>query len=307
MASSRPNGTRILMFHRIQPVARVAFGLADSYRLRGTSLTPVEFERVLDDAGPVLPLRAVEDALRAGEDPPPGVVLTFDDGYREHLDHVVPLLASRGATGTFYIATGLHGAGCAVAVVDAWYWLLDHARRPVASVELPDGRVFRGRLDTESSKREWITGTPKQALLRASPVAQQQLLVGLALELDCALPADLAERLYLKPEEWSRVVARGMRLGAHSVTHPRLTQLAPPGLAEEVEESMRVVAACAGPAPFAYPDGEHDQRVLAGVRDAGATSAVTCERGVVTRGVDLMRLPRIFVSPRWACSGDSCC
>jgi peptidoglycan/xylan/chitin deacetylase (PgdA/CDA1 family) len=270
------------MFHRIQPVARVAFGLADSYRLRGTSLTPVEFERVLDDAGPVLPLRAVEDALRAGEDPPPGVVLTFDDGYREHLDHVVPLLASRGATGTFYIATGLHGAGCAVAVVG-------------------------GRLDTESSKREWITGTPKQALLRASPVAQQQLLVGLALELDCALPADLAERLYLKPEEWSRVVARGMRLGAHSVTHPRLTQLAPPGLAEEVEESMRVVAACAGPAPFAYPDGEHDQRVLAGVRDAGATSAVTCERGVVTRGVDLMRLPRIFVSPRWACSGDSCC
>ena len=297
MVSRAPDSTHILMFHRVRPDEPVAFGLPDCYRLRGTSLTPVEFEQALDEAGPVLPLKAVEDALHGGEDPPPGVVLTFDDGYREHIDLVAPLLASRGATGTFYVATGLHGAGRAVAVVDGWYWLLDNARRPEARVELPNGCVFRGRLDSEVSKQDWITGAPKRALLSAPPAAQQHLFAVLADELDCALPVDLAGRLYMRPSEWPKLTALSMKLGAHSVTHARLTQVDASQLAAEVAESLRTVADSAGPAPFAYPDGEHDAAVVAAVRHAGATSATTCARGSVTRASDLMRLPRLAVVP----------
>jgi peptidoglycan/xylan/chitin deacetylase (PgdA/CDA1 family) len=286
------------MFHRVRPAEPVAFGLPDCYRLRGTSLTPGEFEQALDEAGPVLPLKAVEDALHAGEAPPPGVVLTFDDGYREHIDLVAPLLASRGATGTFYVATGLHGADEAVAAVDAWYWLLDNARRPMARVELPDGCIFSARLDSEAGKREWVIGTPKHALLGASPAAQQRLLSALAGALGVALPSDLARRLYMTPAEWRGLAALGMGLGAHSVTHPRLTEIDGDQLAAEVTNSLRGVVQIAGPAAFAYPDGEHNAAVVALVRQAGATSAATCIAGPVERGCDAMRLPRMFVSPR---------
>jgi peptidoglycan/xylan/chitin deacetylase (PgdA/CDA1 family) len=80
------------MLHRVLDGAPMSFGVPDCYRMRGTALTVAELERVLDEAGPIVPLEAVERALNAGETLPAGYVLTFDDGYREHLDVVTPLL-----------------------------------------------------------------------------------------------------------------------------------------------------------------------------------------------------------------------
>ena len=162
-------GTRILMFHRVLPDAPVSFGLPDCYRIRGTALTASELARVVDEAGPIVPLEVVEAALREGTDPPPGAVLTFDDGYREHLNVVAPMLAERTMTATFYVATGLNGTGRAVAAVDAWYWLLDHAKGDRACIPLADGRAHSGRFDTLDGKSAWVTGELKAAFLAADP------------------------------------------------------------------------------------------------------------------------------------------
>lgn len=294
--ASRIAGTQILMFHRVRPAEPTAFGLPDCYRLRGTSLTPTEFEQALAEAGPVLSLGAVEEALAQGLDPPPGTVLTFDDGYREHLDLVAPRLAARGLTGTFYVATGLHGAGSDVALVDAWYWLLDHATRPSASIELPHGAEYRGRVDTLRGKSAWVAGEPKTALLTASPESQGQMVAALAEEVGCVLPDDLAARLYLRPDEWPALCGAGMRLGAHSIRHPRLTEVDEGALRLEVMGSIAAVRPFCEPVAFAYPDGAHDERVANRVRGAGASSGVTCEPGLVERGADLMKLPRMFVA-----------
>jgi peptidoglycan/xylan/chitin deacetylase (PgdA/CDA1 family) len=295
-ASWEAGSTQILMFHRVRPAESAAFGLPDCYRLRGTSLTPTEFEQALAEAGPLVSLDAVEQALAQGQDPPPGAVLTFDDGYREHLDLVAPLLAARGLTGTFYVATGLHGAGRDVAVVDAWYWLIDHAERRSASIALPDGTRFRGRVDTLQGKSAWVAGQPKAALLAAPPAIQRQMIDALADELGCALPSDLPARLYLRPDEWPALCEAGMRLGAHSIRHPRLTELDDAALVVEVAGSMATVRPLCLPVSFAYPDGAHDERVVHRVRGSGASSGVTCEPGQVKRGADLMRLPRVFVT-----------
>lgn len=244
----------------------------------------------------MIPLAAVEGALARRALPPPGVVLTFDDGYREHLDTVAPILLRRGCTATFYVATGLHGAGRHVAVVDAWYWLLDHANRRKAEVPLPDGARFLGRLDTLEDKTAWITGRPKHALLDATPAQQQQMLEALESQVGRRLPADLAARLYLRREEWTELADLGMRLGAHSVTHPRLTQVNDDRLAMEVRMSVDTIAQVAGSVPFAYPDGDVDERVVRTLTSCGASSAVTCKPGVVLRGAALMRLTRFFVS-----------
>jgi len=284
------------MLHRVLDDPPTAFGLPGCYRIRGTALTKGELEDVLDSAGPNLPLTAVEEALQVGKPPPPGTVLTFDDGYREHLDLVAPLLAARGVTGTFYVATGLHGAGRDVAAVDAWYWVLDHATRSEAVLGLPDGGRFQGRLDMLEGKSAWAMGPAKAALLEASADQQTSMIRALAEAAGCELPTDLASRLYLRPDEWPALKALGMQVGAHSVSHPRLTTLGSDELASEVERSVAAVAGLGGRVPFAYPDGAYDERVTAAVRDAGATSAVTCEAGSVTSEASLLRLPRAFVT-----------
>ncbi|MEZ4473413.1 MAG: polysaccharide deacetylase family protein [bacterium] len=296
---SRPpdTATRILMLHRILDDQATAFGLPGCYRLRGTALTVDELSRLLDRVCPILPLDAVESALADHRAPPPGAVLTFDDGYREHLDVVTPLLDARGATATFYVASGLHGAGCEVSVVDAWYWLLDHARSPLARVPLPGGGEFRGRTDTLPGKQAWVMGEPKAALLAATPGQQQAMLAALATEVRADLPGDLASQLYLGRESWSELASRGMSLGAHSVHHPRLTQVDDTTLDHEVGASVDALRLLDRAVPFAYPDGAYDDRVIAAVRRAGVSSAVTCEPGEAGLGSDLMRLPRFFVRP----------
>lgn len=283
------------MFHRVTPAHRTSFGLPDCYRIRGTALTVEELEHVLDAVGDVIALAQVERALASGDPLPHGAVLTFDDGYRDHLDVVAPLLARRGASATFYVASGLTGGGDRVAIVDAWYWLLDHARRPNIALDLPDGILFEGRLDTLSAKREWVTGLPKQALLAATPTQQLQLLDQLQDQAGVAMPGDLARRLYLRVDEWSALATYGMRVGAHSVTHPRLTQVCDDTLQLEVNRSVDAIKPIVQAPPFAYPDGAFDARVIDVVRASGASSAVTCEPGRVTPATDLMALPRFFV------------
>ena len=289
-------GTRILMFHRVLPDLPVAFGLPDCYRIRGTALTPSDLARVVDEAGPIVPLEAVEVALRTGAEPPPGAVLTFDDGYREHLDVVAPMLRERGQTATFYVATGLNGSRRAVAAVDAWYWLLDHAEGPGASIAMGGGRVHSGRFDTFASKAAWVTGPAKAALLAADPEAQRSMLEALSEGARCELPPDLAGRLYMGPEDWTGLARCGMRLGAHSVRHPTLTRLTDAELEDEVSGSVAAVGKIRSPVAFSYPDGAFDDRVVDRVRRAGASSAVTCIPGDVTGGTDAMRLPRMFVA-----------
>jgi peptidoglycan/xylan/chitin deacetylase (PgdA/CDA1 family) len=288
--------TQILMLHRVLADTPAAFGLPGCYRMRGTALTPDEFRQVLDKVGPIVTLAAVEQALTLGEEPPTGSVLTFDDGYREHLDLVAPMLADRCHAATFYVATGLHGEGTEVAVVDAWYWLLDHAEEPFARVPMPDGGAFHGRVDTFEGKLAWVAGEPKAALLASTSEQQEAMLAALSDSVGCALPVGLAAAQYLRRDEWSALVSFGMRIGAHSVRHPRLTQVDDATLRNEVATSVASLGVF-GPVAFAYPDGAYDERVEAVVRKAGVSSAVTCDPGVVTRGVNLQRLPRRFVLP----------
>ena len=272
----------------------MSFGLPGCYRLRGTAITPRELDQLLDELPSVVPLAEVELALAEGRKPPAGAVLTFDDGYREHLDLVAPLLTAKGLEATFYLTSGHHAAAERVHAVDAWYWLLDHAHRPAGVLRLPGGGSVQFRLDRLSGKKDLVRGPAKQLLLESS-IEQQQRMVGSLVEaVDVALPADLAKDLYMTRAGWGRLAAMGHRVGAHGLTHQRLTQLTPEAVIAEVATSM---ALAREPVSFSYPDGAMNDQVVSVLRGAGVVSAVTCEPGRVTRDTFLLRLPRQFVRP----------
>ena len=285
--------TQIWMFHRVIPDHPVAFGLPGCSRIRGTAMTAAEFEQSLDRSGRIVPLPVLEDALQRGLDPPAGTVLTFDDGYREHLDLVAPMLWDRGVTATFYVATGLHGGGLQTSVVDTWYWLLDHAIEPDVRFVLNGHRVV-ARLDDLDTKRRFVRGPEKQLLLAASADQQWAAIEALAHASETELPQDLARRLYMTPTDWDDLRELGMTVGAHSVSHPRLADIPRTVAAQEIAHSLENIGAGV---PFAYPDGSWDEEVLDLCRRSGASSAVTCDPGAVVRDSDLMCLPRVFIQP----------
>jgi peptidoglycan/xylan/chitin deacetylase (PgdA/CDA1 family) len=92
--------------------------------------------------------------------------------------------------------------------------------------------------------------------------------------------------------------AAGMEVGAHTRTHPRLSRCSDTQVRDEVHGSRDDLERIIGEpvTQFCYPYGDHDERVVAAVQDAGFHAATTIRRGRVHPGVHhLLRLPRVFV------------
>ena len=95
--------------------------------------------------------------------------------------------------------------------------------------------------------------------------------------------------------EWH---AAGMEVGAHSRTHPRLTQCTDKQLQQELAGSKAELEALIG-APvtqFCYPYGDYDVRVAEATHAAGYAAATTTARGRAKPGDDLMQLRRVLIT-----------
>ena len=71
-------------------------------------LSLADFERQLDDFASDYGFVDRDAFVRwaEGGPAPAGVLLTFDDGLRDHVDYVLPALQARGLFGLFYVSSG---------------------------------------------------------------------------------------------------------------------------------------------------------------------------------------------------------
>ena len=100
--------------------------------------------------------------------------------------------------------------------------------------------------------------------------------------------------------ELRRWCGAGMEVGAHTRSHPQLTQCDAHTLRDEIAGSRHALedAIGAGVPQFCYPYGDHDDAVVDAVREAGFAAAVTTQRGRARAGQDPFRLPRVAVCYR---------
>ena len=96
-------------------------------------------------------------------------------------------------------------------------------------------------------------------------------------------------------DELRELVARGVEVGSHTATHPRLTQLSDHELQRELSESRsRLEAELRRPCPFlAYPYGDEDERVHRAASRAGYEAAFALPGR--HRPVNRYALPRIGI------------
>lgn len=89
----------------------------------------------------------------------------------------------------------------------------------------------------------------------------------------------------------------GMEIGAHSVSHRRLTELDDMTLEAEAVDSRRTLEDIIGNSvnSFAYPYGDWDERCAKAIQGAGYTSACTTRTGWAKRDNNLFTLRRLTV------------
>lgn len=280
--------TFVLMYHRVcerSPATACWFE-------RGTAVTPANLASQIAELRSWGRIVSVEEIIAEPAAPGRRCALTFDDGYRDAL-----LAAELGVPITVFAVANHTGDATDLLWFDRYYDIVHRAQRRRG---VRGGEV--GLLDLavvppiDEDLRWWVRGPLKEKLQATPPAARPAALR----EVATVLQADgvvAAPELYLMRSELRQLAGAGHAVGGHGATHTRLTLLDAATLAEELRASRALVDAAAPSAPrlFCYPDGTHDERVVAAVRQAAFVAGFTVENGPLTPRADRFGLPRLLV------------
>jgi peptidoglycan/xylan/chitin deacetylase (PgdA/CDA1 family) len=287
----------ILTLHHVRPPT------AGGFRPNGLlEITPDFLDRTLSlIRAEGYDLVSLDVALARLSAPRPGrffVALTFDDGYRDNVEHAWPVLAKHGAPWTLFVTPGF-----ADRTARLWWLELEEALRalPALSLALPDG-PFTARTASDSEKQRafdrlyWrLRKQPEGILLSAISdlTAQAGIDRAALVEREC-LPWETLRALAGAP---------GVTIGAHTLTHPMLAKHDEAFARDEISDSRtRLEAELGIPIRhFAYPVGDPTSagpREFALAREAGFASAVTTRPGhlFTEHAEHLHALPRVSLN-----------
>ena len=227
------------------------------------------------------------------------VCLTFDDGYRDNLEHAYPILRDAGFPFAVYVPTSFPDR-----LGELWWLALEAViarRERIGLVIAGENRTFD--CSTVAEKRAlydelywWLRGLKSEAELRA-----------VVRDLAARYQVDIAAFCRDLCMSWQEIalLARDplVTIGAHTVNHLMLAKLPEKTVRTEMDLSRTVIEAALGSRPMhlSYPYGDPGSagpREFAIAADLGFSTAVTTRPGVLFRShaKRLTALPRISLN-----------
>ena len=268
----------ILTFHHVSPEPPAPFA---PNRLLG--ITPGFLDATLHELDArgfeVVGLDEVPDRLAEPDYRPPFAVLTFDDGYRDNVEHARPVLARHGVPWTLFVTSDFADQRGRL------WWIeleraiarLDRVRVPVGarSLDLPARSPQEKATAFDAVYRDLRGGDEARLLERVADLCVQ---AGFP-------PGSLAAELCLS---WGdlRALARdpAVTIGAHTRSHPMLAKHDAATVEAEIGEGRaRIEAELGRPVRhLSYPVGDPTSagpREFALARQQGFSTAVTTRPG----------------------------
>lgn len=296
----------ILMYHSIADAPVDPFGLA---------VSATHFEEQLDilrQSRRPLPLTDFVRGLHDRKLPDNAVALTFDDGYADNLLVGKSRLAAAGVPATVFLATGFIGRA------DEFWWdelaslILTTPGRWTLQIRIRGGSVlfdlddnastpgdgWRAWCDSPSTVRQTVYLTIWNALCSLEPEEREISLKQIREALG-ASPARPGARRPMAHDEARELASDHLiTIGAHTVSHPRLTEIDEPARRREIAASRHFCEKVAGSeiSAFSYPFGIFDADVRAIVAEAGFACACSSSDGPASFQSDIYALPRIQVT-----------
>lgn len=291
----------ILMFHRVRPWTEREFAPN-----RLLEITPDFLDAVIGRLGAqgfdIVTLDEALLRLRRNAGGRPFAVLTFDDGYRDMVEHALPVLERRAAPFTLYATTGYaDGTG------RLWWEELEQAIARLDAIDLPLDDGARLKLPAATAQQKAAAFDAIYWRLRPGP--EEKLLAAVA-ELARQARFDgqaLTRAACLDYNELAALAAHRLcTIGAHSLTHAMLAKHDEAAARREIGESRAILENRLGREirHFAYPVGDPGSagaRDFAICRDLGFASAVTTRPGMIfpEHRDHLLALPRLSVNGNW--------
>jgi peptidoglycan/xylan/chitin deacetylase (PgdA/CDA1 family) len=232
----------------------------------------------------------VERAIRK-EIPPRAVAITFDDGYRDTYDNAFPILKQFNLPATIFLTTGAIESQtplwhdrvfCAFEETHAPVASIGGKQYPLGTVEEKDSAVFAFRRYLRDYEYKRWDGLIEQ----------------LCTDLGVAWANGQRNAQKLSWSQIEEMSKYDITIGAHTVTHPILTNLALSEAMDEVLTSKKTIEKKLGLSVrlFAYPNGnrgDFNEPIKHALKEAGFLCAVTILWGSNDSRTDPFELRRV--------------
>jgi peptidoglycan/xylan/chitin deacetylase (PgdA/CDA1 family) len=230
--------------------------------------------------------------------PPNPCVVTFDDGFADTRQRVVPILGELGLTGTSFVIGATLRSGGNGSAVGSWlhelYVILDSVSTADASSAL--ARLVDGFPSSASVSKPALRGWARRRVAELGPPERAELLERLRAALGVPRVT-----WHMDEVDLGEVASAGFEIGSHSMSHDYLARMPNGQLADEVAESLKVIDPLLGryKPTFCYPFGgtdSFDERTVRELRRSGFVCAVSSIEGLNRAGTDPYALRRIRVT-----------
>lgn len=299
----------IVMYHYVRDLERSRYP-----RIKGMTLE--RFRNQLEYIDSHFTPISAEDLLEAVSSPhralpENAILLTFDDGYSDHHDNVLPLLKEKGIKACFFPPAqailehkvlDVNKIQFVLAAVPNVWSLLDEVFE--ALDEFRSEYSLKSREAYLTSITEKHRYDPREVIV-FKRLLQRELPEPVRVELVQRLfarhvssdEAAFASELYMSLEQLGALHAEGMHIGSHGYTHAWLNALVPEAQRTEVDRSLEFLQQAGIPLrdwTICYPYGGFDESLIDILRTRRCSLGFTVE----PRVADLDRegrltLPRI--------------
>lgn len=215
--------------------------------------------------------------------------LTFDDGWADNFTHAWPVLSAHHCPASIYLSTGFIG-------VHRHFWWQTWG----------DILIAQSPTQFADTRRQLANIAPVLAgcstvdtLIEAGKTLDETQRDAITRHLTSGTEAPDSHGL-----SWEQVTTLSasqlIRFGTHTVNHVLLPQLDTPAARAEIlqcADDLKSHPQVCFNGIFCYPNGDHDARIEALVKDAGYSAALGTQRGFASRQeAERFHLPRVNVT-----------
>ncbi|MBB4576189.1 polysaccharide deacetylase family protein [Rhizobium lentis] len=227
-----------------------------------------------------VPLDRMPALLAEPEGGRPFAAFTLDDGYRNNLEHALPVFERHQAPFTVFVSQGFAEGSHSI-----WWETLAVLLRQATEIRFDFGRGSE-RLALESPRQQWDAFDRFAAYIHRSDEARAVAAIDSLARENGLEPVNIVRELVMGPGELQWLARHPLAaLGAHTISHRALARLPAAEARIEMQVSADYVEGLTGirPDTIAYPYGTPQAATAREARiacDLGFSVAVTTQPGL---------------------------
>jgi peptidoglycan/xylan/chitin deacetylase (PgdA/CDA1 family) len=296
----------IIMYHYVRPISRSAYP-----KIKGLEIEKFTKQvHYLKKNKKIVSTGDVIKAVNQNIDLPSGSVwLTFDDGYKDHVEFVAPILEKMGIEGCFFPVSNAFESTCLLDVNKIHYILalsssddlliqILKERMLVAGYTKKDFLNLWGSVDKSSRYDSKKIMFFKKILQRELPLHIRSKILDEIFEVIVdKKQADISRELYMSKSDLYHLHKKGFAIGVHTKSHQWLNQLTYTEQKKEVAEAIEALKKITGNTNnfiMCYPYGAYNKTTLNLLKEYNCSLAVTTKKGIANLIKDnKYELPRL--------------